>query len=161
MPQNCAHTSVKKPTQVPVITEASPRPYRLLNSGTVVLTPSEVTDKALEKFLRGGSKQIKKYTFPDQDLLADWFAGHWKPLSWYYNSLLTLSYVHEQLWEDSEVRCLHYIGRKKPWAGRTAAEKQCQRFIDWWWTIFDSLEEDFRDHPADWQVLARITTPYD
>jgi lipopolysaccharide biosynthesis glycosyltransferase len=160
IPENCAHNSINKPTQVPTYTDSSPRPYKLLNSGTVVLTPSKTTDAALERFfLHRNAKQIEKYTFRDQDLLADWFAGRWKPLPWYYNALITLSHAHKPIWEDSEVRCLHYIGYRKPWAGRKAGDAKYQRFVDWWWTIFDGLEEELSDYPADWELLLRNTTP--
>ena len=43
IPENCAHTSVKRPealTNPPQITADSPRPYGLLNSGLVVVNPS-------------------------------------------------------------------------------------------------------------------------
>jgi lipopolysaccharide biosynthesis glycosyltransferase len=145
--------------QVPVVEEASPRPYTLLNSGTVVLSPSVELDAAIEEFMQT-SPLVRSFTFPDQDLLSAFFAGHWRPLPWYYNALLTLSHIHKPLWADAEVRCLHYIGRKKPWQGRTAAEAQYQIYNDWWWETFDRVMHNLKQRdPESWKLMARWTTP--
>jgi lipopolysaccharide biosynthesis glycosyltransferase len=154
VPENCAHTSVQHPMQVPVIEEGSPRPYTQLNSGTVVLTPSVELDAALEEFMHT-SPLVPSFMFADQDLLTAFFVGRWRPLPWYYNALLWLSYVHKPLWADAEIRCLHYIGRKKPWHGRVAAEPQCQAYIDWWWAALDRLEDDLKQRdPESWKLVA-------
>jgi hypothetical protein len=159
IPENCAHSSVKHPKQVPAIESSSPRPYSLLNSGTVVLNPSAELDAEIEEFMHT-SPLLPTWTFPDQDLLSAFFAGRWRPLAWYYNALITLSQVHKPLWADDEVRCLHYIGLKKPWAGRKAADARYQRLVDWWWVTFDNLEQDLKERDAaTWELIARNTTP--
>lgn len=55
--------------------------------------------------------------FPDQDLLADVFAGQWVVLPYVYNALKTLRWkgVHDTFWRDDEVRNVHYILSPKPW----------------------------------------------
>jgi lipopolysaccharide biosynthesis glycosyltransferase len=158
IPANCAHSSVKHPTQVPEITPASPRPYNLLNSGTVVLNPSAELDAQIGEFMHT-SPLLSTWTFPDQDLLSAFFNGQWRPLAWFYNALITLSHVHKPLWADDEVRCLHYIGLKKPWAGRQATDAHFQHYVDWWWATFDRLEQDLKERdPETWELIARNTS---
>lgn len=152
---------MKTPTDVPVIHENSPRPYTQLNSGTVVLNPSADLDTAIENFMKT-SPLLKTWTFPDQDLLSAFFYGKWKVLPWYYNSLITLSHIHQPMWRDDEIRCLHYIGYKKPWAGRKSAGgwEPYQNYIDWWWKAFDGLESEIKDSdPETWRLMNENTTP--
>lgn len=93
-----------------------------LNSGLVVLRPDPAQTQALVDYVDTHREQIEEYRFPDQDLLADVFAGRWVCLPWYYNALKTLRRCHADLWADSEVRNVHYIleyvkmrSRRKPW----------------------------------------------
>lgn len=54
VPANCAHTPMVHPTALtspPKITATSPRPYFLLNSGTVVLNPSKQLFDSIGNFL--------------------------------------------------------------------------------------------------------------
>lgn len=55
------------------------------------------------------SPAIADAQFPDQDVLADVFTGRWRVLPWWANSLKTLRAVHKPIWEDGEVRLLHYM----------------------------------------------------
>lgn len=90
------------------MTPTSPRPYTQLNGGLVVLHPDTVVMHQITDYI-WTSPLIRTYSFPDQDLLTDFFKGRWKPLSWRYNALKTLRIIHPQLWQDDEVHCLHYI----------------------------------------------------
>jgi Glycosyl transferase family 8 len=117
IPANCAYTPLLHPTgnsQPTSIQPSSPRPHTLLNSGLVILTPSATLAQSIVDFLRT-SPLVPTFTFPDQDLLAAFFRGRWKPLPWVYNALKTLRATHQNLWHDEEVRCLHYIFPEKPW----------------------------------------------
>ncbi|KAJ8508790.1 hypothetical protein ONZ45_g8974 [Pleurotus djamor] len=90
IPENCGFTPVKSPTSPPPeITADSPRPHGLLNSGLVVLNPSPEISQGLSHYL-ATSPDVPTFSFPDQDLLAAYFKGKWKPLNWYYNALKTL-----------------------------------------------------------------------
>lgn len=143
IPENCAHTSVKHTdglTTAPPIEAGKPRPYGLLNSGTVVLTPSKALAATIIEYLHT-SPLVETFTFPDQDLLSAVFTGKWKPLPWCYNALKALRVIHSNLWRDDEVRCLHYIFSKKPWHGRTTGDA-FQELNDWWWQRFDQLDEE-------------------
>lgn len=116
----------------------------MLNSGVLVITPcskiyAEITS-ALQETTR-----IEKYDFPDQELLTDVFAGRWVSIPYIYNALKTLRMedVHGPIWQDEEVRALHYIFAKKPWhekVGKEVGEEQrdvARRNLDepsaWWW----------------------------
>ena len=141
-PDNCPHTVVGHPTSLPPpITDKSPRPYSLLNSGTVVLNPSASLAEGLVKHLET-SPQVAEWKFPDQDLLSEYFKGKWKPISWYYNALRSLRNSHPAMWSDNEIRCLHYIFAVKPWHARITPqgiETGFDVMDKWWWDRFDEL----------------------
>ncbi|KAG1716538.1 hypothetical protein ID866_590, partial [Astraeus odoratus] len=105
VPANCAYTPLEHPsglTSPTKITANSPRPHTQLNSGLVVLTPSSKLAKAIYHHLNT-SPLVPTWSFSDQDLLADFFKGRWKPLPWCYNALKTLMIIHEPLWRDEEI----------------------------------------------------------
>ena len=160
IPANCAYTSVSHPTgltHAPVIAESSPRPYRLLNSGMVVLTPSPGLFTAIKHYL-ATSPLVPSFSFPDQDLLANFFEHRWKPLPWCYNALKTLREIHKPLWRDEEIRCLHYILSDKPWYGRVPGS-QYEEIDGWWWARFEMLREDMQgSEPEAWSVVLSNVT---
>lgn len=163
IPANCAHTANVHPLSLPPSsTDTTPRPYSQLNSGTVVLNPSEELSQAIVDFLLTHDK-ISEFSFPDQDLLTAFFKGKWKPLPWYYNALKTLRFIHPNEWRDEEVRCLHYILPDKPWQSRvTPAGLQPDLGIlnSWWWQQFDHLREGLMtSDPEGWNlVLSNVDT---
>jgi len=143
IPENCPHTAVTSPTALPPHpTISSPRPYTQLNSGTVVLHPSNELAESITNFL-ATHNDISQYSFPDQDLLTEYFKSKWKPIPWYYNALKTLRVIHQEEWSDEEVRCLHYILPDKPWLSRiTSPELKEYGIVNgWWWEQFDQLVE--------------------
>lgn len=141
IPANCAHTAVKSPLGLPPAwTPTSPRPYGLLNSGTVVLNPSPTLGQAIIHYL--DTENLETFAFVDQDLLAAFFKGKWKPLPWYYNALKSLRTIHSQLWRDDEIRCLHYIMKDKPWESRKPLPGPYADVHVWWWNEFDSMVEE-------------------
>ena len=113
--------------------------------------------RKIEDFLMH-SPQIEGYIFPDQDLLADVWRGRWAPLPWYYNALKTLRVVHERLWKDDEVKCVHYILAHKPWHTRPGPDTRDDMYDEvnrWWWTEYDKLEKKLRSRPntkVDWET---------
>jgi hypothetical protein len=150
IPENCAHSSVTHPDGIkspPQITESSPRPYSLLNSGLVVLSPSTELAHSIFEYL-STSPLVPTFSFPDQDLLAAYFRGKWKPLPYIYNALKTLRTVHKPLWRDEEVKCIHYILHDKPWHSRVGEPGTGGEFEEvnrWWWDRFDKLEKEMRE----------------
>lgn len=129
-------TALTNPTQ---ILPDSPRPYGLLNGGTVVLEPSADAMSDLINFL-STSPLVPTFRFPDQDLLAAFYVGRWKPLPWCYNALKTLRKIHQPLWRDDEIRCLHYILAVKPWQTKTVNEWE-KEMHQWWWDRYRLLED--------------------
>jgi lipopolysaccharide biosynthesis glycosyltransferase len=139
---------------VPVITADSPRPYRQLNSGTVVLNPSKALMDSLVEFMHKDA-DVSRWAFADQDVLADHFAGRWKPLHWYYNSLITLIHAHDHMWDESHVRCVHYIGKQKPWRARKSADVEHQSQRDWWWATYDAFEKELEQRDPETAKLMK------
>ncbi|KAI9457740.1 nucleotide-diphospho-sugar transferase [Russula earlei] len=158
IPTNCPYTPLVHPsghTQPLSIQPSSPRPHTLLNSGLVVLTPSATLARAIVDFLRE-SPLVPTFIFPDQDALAAFFQGRWKPLPWVYNALKTLRVIHKNIWRDEEVRCLHYILSDKPWNARVREGDIVGDMTEvdkWWWECFDSLINELEDDPETRELL--------
>ncbi|KAF9787043.1 nucleotide-diphospho-sugar transferase [Thelephora terrestris] len=134
IPENCAYTPLEHPTALTQPTQIqpdSPRAYGLLNSGMVVLQPSAEVMAGLTEFL-STSPLVSTFRFPDQDLLATFYEGRWKPLPWCFNALKTLRKLHQPLWRDGEIRCLHYILAVKPWQTKVVDEWE-KEMHQWWW----------------------------
>ncbi|KAI0778030.1 glycosyltransferase family 8 protein [Trametes elegans] len=161
VPQNCAHSAVPDPlSPPPAITETSPRPYALLNSGLVVLNPSRAIFEDLRRFLVE-SPLVREFSFPDQDLLAEYFNGRWKPLSWRFNALKTLRVCHPQEWSDDVVHCVHYILNDKPWKFRPGTGNPEDAVVNkWWWEVYDSLRADMAvSDPEGWKLVEENVAP--
>ncbi|KAG8960825.1 hypothetical protein FRC03_006104 [Tulasnella sp. 419] len=160
IPENCAHTIMVHPsclTSPPEIRADSPRPYSLLNSGVVVLTPSDELMNALQEYLLT-SPLVPTFSFPDQDLLSAFFHGKWKPLPYIYNGLKTLRNIHTPMWRDEEVKVVHYI-LDKPWKARVSegGKGENSPFAEihhWWWDEYEELEKDIKEKdPAAWEFM--------
>jgi lipopolysaccharide biosynthesis glycosyltransferase len=122
----------------------------------VVLNPSKILAASIARFLCTSDK-ISAWSFPDQDLLSEFFKGKWRPIPWYFNALRSLHTVHPQLWRINEIRCLHYIFADKPWNSRIApsgSEKGFDVMNRWWWERFDALDETMRrNDPEGWKLV--------
>ncbi|EIW66892.1 hypothetical protein TREMEDRAFT_34447 [Tremella mesenterica DSM 1558] len=111
IPANCSLTKQipKTPLYSPTIPSLDgPRTSHLLNSGMVLLTPSSSTMAAIQHFL-DTSPTVAKASFADQDVIAEFFKGRWRPLPWWANALKPQRAVHADLWEDTEARLVHYM----------------------------------------------------
>lgn len=127
-------------THPPHISSTSPRPYGLLNSGLVVLQPSESTANNIVHYLYT-SPDIPTFKFPDQDLLSAFFRGKWRPLPYVYNALKPLRNIHPKMWRDDDVRCVHYI-LDKPWAPGGKDKTGMFAVVNsWWWLQFEQMEK--------------------
>ncbi|KAI0702509.1 nucleotide-diphospho-sugar transferase [Cytidiella melzeri] len=156
VPENCAFTAVSHPgglTHPTEITANSPRTYHLLNSGNVVLNPSIELADNLHHYLMT-SPLVPSFSFSDQDLIANFFAGRWKVLPWCYNALKTLRQVHESLWRDDEVRCVHYILSQKPWDAPRGTVPDDEVVYGWWWAAYDRLRDAMiLSDPEGWELV--------
>ncbi|KIJ68321.1 glycosyltransferase family 8 protein [Hydnomerulius pinastri MD-312] len=158
VPANCAYTPLEHPTGLKSptqITEKSPRPHTQLNSGLVVLNPSVELSNAVYNHLYT-SPLVSTWSFPDQDLLSDFFKGKWKPLPWCYNALKTLMLIHKPIWRDDEIRCLHYILADKPWQARVPKNGggDYDKSHQWWWDRLELLGVEMQQsNSEDWKVI--------
>ncbi|GAA5923506.1 hypothetical protein JCM3775_000409 [Rhodotorula graminis] len=149
VPENCGHTSAVRTTPLPHTSFSKPTHTRL-NSGLVVLRPSLDTFSRMLSFLHTDPR-VSTYSFPDQDLLADFFEGRWLPLSYRYNALKTLRYCHSPMWRDEDVKNVHFI-LKKPWYYQLPESDPDAELHAWWWDAFDKLQASWGDEPG-WSVI--------
>lgn len=148
VPENCPFThtthpaALKEPTP---IGSDSPAEYDLLNGGLFLFRPSSsLWSSMLNTFKTWGSNgKLKTFKFPDQDFLAEFFRGRWRPVPWCFNALKTWRYWHENIWRDDEVVCLHYIV-DKPWTKRVGSDGKAGYKGDdgethkWWWNEWEA-----------------------
>ena len=118
-----------------------------------MLNPSTELAGALQHFLET-SPLVPTFSFPDQDLLAAFFAGRWRVLPWCYNALKTLREIHKHLWRDEEVRCIHYILHDKPWMTPRGTAGLYEEPNVWWWDRYDQLANEMRrKDPEGWKLV--------
>ena len=117
IPANCAYTAQhSSPEEAQVQGAPSTAGLSSCNSGLLVVNPSrDVYNLILHRI--DEPSLVMKYDFPDQDLLSDLFRGRWVGLPYVYNALKTLRRdgVHDAIWRDDRVKCVHYIMTPKPW----------------------------------------------
>lgn len=148
--ENCAYTPLSHPTaldnnaatQIPAGAKPPEHTYALLNSGFFLYRPSQNLWTSILSFFHSNGALLSTFQFPDQDFLAHFFAGRWKPLSWKYNALKTMENWHPGMWRDEEVMGLHYIV-DKPWERRVAGDGVAGhlgrdgRTHGWWWGVWE------------------------
>jgi len=143
-PQNCAYTSQHDQADDAQIRAALPTTgLGLLNSGTLVIQPCE---GVYEQILQGlQTEQLDKYTFPDQDLLADIFRKQWYALPYVYNALKPMRRqgVHDKVWRDEKVKIIHYILSPKPWDQEEDLDKD-DILIKWWRDAIVDRQNEYR-----------------
>ncbi|KAG0005795.1 hypothetical protein BGZ80_002382 [Entomortierella chlamydospora] len=85
---------------VPAVGMPPKRSY--FNTGLVVLTPTQDQFNDILATFRS-IKSLSQYTFPDQDLLNEVYAGRWRSIGYGYNALKTLSFAHSPIWKEDSV----------------------------------------------------------
>lgn len=92
-------------------------------------------------------------------MLAKFFSGKWKLIPWYCNALRMLRTIHPDLWNDDEVRCIHYILSDKPWLSRQNPDPEAKHFgilHDWWWQTFDEMGLMMKSTDAEgWKLVLK------
>lgn len=143
VPENCGFTAADTTTGQPQpLTPDSPHNHRLLNSGTVVLSPSEKDYNDLIHTMNT-HPAVPDMIFYDQDLLPIVFDDKWLPLPYIYNGLKTLRGCHADLWKDNDVKILHYI-LAKPWQSRTIDQDIVGIQHQMWWDEYHQLESNWK-----------------
>lgn len=130
VPDNCAYTHYK-PVSPPAGHEEHAHVYGpsatfglgICNGGLQVVEPRESDYAKILKALQAPSR-TDHYEFADQSLLSDVFEGRWVPLSYKYNALKTLRSIHADIWDDDEVKNVHYIITPKPWDVRDKENRE-------------------------------------
>lgn len=161
--ENCAYTPLKKdsgpaPVPKPGAGDAK-RTHELLNGGLFVFSPHQEQWESMLEYLDKDPK-IKEFMFPDQDFLAEYFKGRWKSVKWQYNALKTMRYWHKNMWEDAEVRNLHYIV-DKPWSKRIGSDGVAGYLgrdgetHAWWWKEYESWEKE-RQKLGEMEILEMV-----
>ncbi|GAB3603460.1 hypothetical protein GCM10027586_06480 [Kineococcus gypseus] len=132
-PQNCFYTHCRglEHTEEPGVVD------NYFNGGFLVLEPDEAVLDALLTRLHGLS-DLTRYQFAEQDFLNESFAGRWRPLPYVYNALKTLSHQHPSVWDERQVKNLHYI-IDKPWQGRTEPGNRYHDLHERWWRVAEQV----------------------
>ncbi|KAL2016008.1 hypothetical protein VTK56DRAFT_4454 [Thermocarpiscus australiensis] len=110
--------------------------HAMLNGGLVVLRPSESLFAQITAFLSSLSSSSsilqEHLPFADQSLLSTLFRGRWVALPYVYNALRTMRWrgVHDALWRDERVKCVHYILTPKPWEEGEGGEAEAKEVVD-------------------------------
>lgn len=144
---NCAYTPLSHPSALenatPLPADAvPPHTHALLNSGFFIYRPSQSLWDTMLGYFNDHPELLATFQFPDQDFLAHYFAGKWKPLSWRYNALKTMENWHRNIWRDDWVGGLHYIV-DKPWERRVASDGiaghmgRDGKTHGWWWDVYE------------------------
>lgn len=148
---NCAYTHYHPiHTEKPDAHIYGPSPtfgLGICNGGLQVVDPSKKSYQKIQDALASPSR-TDKYDFADQSLLSDVFEGKWIPLSYKYNALKTLKKFHEPIWQDSEVKNVHYILATKPWDVRDKPNREELDDTDtfrFWFALDDERLEAEKD----------------
>jgi lipopolysaccharide biosynthesis glycosyltransferase len=110
IPDNCPYTAIGRTGSEKEGNLENPTLHgtTYFNSGLLILQPSEETLAQLKDALNS-ARSLETYKFPDQDFLNEFYRGRWIRLSYAYNALKTLRSAHPQMWNDKEIRIVHYI----------------------------------------------------
>lgn len=66
------------------------------------------------------------------------------------------------MWDDEEVRCVHYILADKPWMERVPVDATgiLDEVNRWWWDDFEGLGRQMRKmDPEGWKSVERTVAP--
>lgn len=141
VPSNCAFTTQHPAPDAAQKEGASPTAgLGMPNGGLQVVNPSAAVYGIILRALQ--SSNTDTYEFADQSLLSDVFGGRWVAIPYIYNALKTLRWkgVHDAIWQDDEVKNVHYILSPKPW--QETKDMRIKRNFqtetnEWWWEIND------------------------
>lgn len=147
IPKNCAFTKQESCPE-DAQTKGWPSKDSLeLNSGMVVVKPCPRIYEEVKAVLQDGERTAK-YDFADQSLLSDVYRGKWLALPYIYNALKTLKWHHTPIWQQENVKNVHYILAIKPWD--TTPDESTDETFPWWWSANNErLEYEERQGIAD------------
>lgn len=134
LPSNCAYTIQEK-----LHYNSSPIPctygIRMLNCGLVVLNPNPEEFSLIVEHIKNSEKYPPTMlNFAEQSLLSYIYQEKWFSLPYIYNALKTLRTVHKKLWNDDDVKIVHYI-LNKPWNDMNEGVDSDDPTHAWWWSL--------------------------
>lgn len=137
-PENCHYTWQDRGEPAPASLD------NYLNGGFLVLSPDDSVFEQLADRI-AAIDDLKAYPFSEQDLLNEAFAGRWQPLPYIYNALKTLPFQHSGMWNERDVKNLHYI-LAKPWKrDLSQPENERDRYYaldKLWWEMASESKSD-------------------
>ena len=138
MPGNCFYTHCRGTDHVtePGATD------NYLNGGFLVLSPDEAVFADMTEQL-GAVDDLSRYPFAEQDFLNEFYRDRWRPLPYVYNALKTLPHQHPSVWDQAEVKNIHYI-IDKPWDKPLDPADRYHEVNLLWWRTADKLGEAAR-----------------
>ncbi|QSL65903.1 hypothetical protein MERGE_003040 [Pneumocystis wakefieldiae] len=131
VPSNCAYTAQQDMHSGSLI----PCTFgiKMLNSGLIVLNPNPEEFGIIFDHVMNCEKYPQSiFNFAEQSLLSRLYEEKWMPLPYIYNALKTLRTVHEKLWDDNDVKIVHYI-LNKPWHDKSDNLDSQDPTHAWWW----------------------------
>ena len=132
-PAGCAYTYLEGAGADPTVEVTDP----YFNGGTLVLRPDEAVFQSLLGEL-ASVKDLSRYVFAEQDFLNEHFRGRWVALPYVYNALKTLPFQHPGLWDDREVKNVHFI-IDKPWESALHPASRYHALERLWWDVAGDL----------------------
>ncbi|WP_111766040.1 glycosyltransferase family 8 protein [Nakamurella deserti] len=104
-----------------------------LNGGTLVLTPDLAVHGDMVSRL-AALEDLSRYPFAEQDFLNEYYENRWEPLPYIYNALKTLPFQHPSMWNEPDVKNIHFI-IDKPWQRTPAPGDRYHALHQLWWDV--------------------------
>jgi alpha-N-acetylglucosamine transferase len=128
-PENCFYTYCRGAEHTSELAEVD----NYLNGGFLVVTPDEAVFDDMVARLRE-LDDLSRFPFAEQDFLNDLYRDRWTPLPYVYNALKTLPFQHPTVWNEAEVKNIHFI-IDKPWEKPLDPEDRYHALNALWWDV--------------------------
>lgn len=128
-PENCFYTHCRglEHTSEPGVVD------NYLNGGLLVLTPDADVFADMQARL-SSLEDLSRYQFAEQDFLNEYYRDRWQPLPYIYNALKTLPFQHPSMWDQAQVKNIHYI-IDKPWENALDPADRYYPLTKLWWDV--------------------------
>ncbi len=128
-PENCFYTYCRGAEHTSELAEVD----NYLNGGLLVVTPDEAVLNDMVARL-GELDDLSRFPFAEQDFLNEFYRDRWTPLPYVYNALKTLPFQHPTVWDEAEVKNIHFI-IDKPWEKPLDPEDRYHALNALWWDV--------------------------
>jgi lipopolysaccharide biosynthesis glycosyltransferase len=103
------------------------------------LRPDKKVLGEMEKYI-SEKDDISSWLFADQDFLNEYFKDTTYQLPYIYNTLKTMLFQHENLWDMTFIRNIHFI-LEKPWndpSFNCPKQEPYKNINQLWWNMFET-----------------------